>query len=130
MGLYYSKRKLFDVKKKKVFRLTCIFLAKEIFLTKFFKRHTCGYGFWCIYFKDCFFEKWETINFLGGEFDCIPRAWLNYSYGDYTVVKQERGSKSRTFTSKWLMKIRDWPRHFMSECFESKLRLLYRSIFR
>jgi hypothetical protein len=76
------------------------FFSKRNLADKLLNRVSCGYGLWCIYLKDIYFDEWACHQFLGKQFWGLSVNWLDYAYGEWSIPKNERGTRSRTFTSK------------------------------
>lgn len=105
------------------------FFSQRNFADKLFKRVSCSYGLWCIFIPLKFYKR-KQYSFLGKNFFGLPKEWLTYTYGDWRVPESKRGSRSRTFTSFYLMSFRDYLKSFFSDSVIKKVRVVYKCFFK
>jgi len=126
----FMQKKNYILVKRKGVQTDFYFFSERNFFDKLFKRVSCGYGLWCIYIPRQYFDVWGEIFFLKQKFLILPVTWLDYTYGRWWIPENKRGSRSRTFTSTYLLLFRDTVRKCFSKEQEQKIRVIYRGLFK
>jgi hypothetical protein len=127
-SVFLNKNNYLLLKRKGV-QVDLYFFSKRNVFDVLFERVSCGYGLWCIFIPDRF-NYAVPLKFFGVGFWGLPVEWLSYTYGNWWVKRNTRGSRSRTFTSKHLMNLRDFLRKLIPKEKEKVVRNFYRGLFK
>ena len=126
----FMQKKNYILVKRKGVQTDFYFFSERNIFDKWFKRVSCGYGLWCIYIPRQYFDVWDEAFMVNKKFCILPVSWLYYTYGKWWIPENKRGSRSRTFTSTYLLLFRDTVRKCFSKKLEQKIRVIYRGLFK
>lgn len=109
----------------------CYFFSQQNLIDKVLDRVSCSFGVWCVIIDNFYWENSVPIIFLNRKFLIFDKhiEWLVQVYGAGWRVPQNVKGNTRTFTSKYLCKLKDWIKRNSGKN-QEKLRNLYRKCFR